>query len=174
MMLSVVLGNYKSFGTNAKFSSANEDVVLALREAQVYGASTKGYTGVCGGMTPFDCRYGVHFTSASPNNNGFILFVDVNNNRIYDGGDTVISPQANGLSVVWGSNISITELSCGVGIRCTNGDVSITFKRPNVDAYIADLANSSSYDISSIQLTDSNTSAIATVTISSAGQISLN
>ncbi|MDD5152737.1 MAG: type II secretion system protein [Candidatus Pacebacteria bacterium] len=170
VMMSIVVANYRNFGTNSKFASASEDVVLALREAQVYGVSTKGYTGGCGG-TAYDCRFGVHFTSVSPDANGFVLFVDVNDNRVYDAGtDTVMS------QISWSNNISISNLLCG-GMSCTSGKVSITFKRPNPDTYIADPAvviTDPGYDTASIILTDSSSGATATVMISSAGQISLN
>ena len=171
MMMSIVLASYRSFGTNAKFTSASEDIVLALREAQVYGVSTKGYTNnTCGGTTTFNCSYGVYFANGT---NGFTVFVDQNNDKFYNSGASP-SEAIPTSSVTWASNISVTDLSCD-GFPCTNGNVSVTFKRPNVNAYIEDLPlSSSSYNKVKITLTDSNTSATSTVTISSAGQISLN
>lgn len=167
MLTDVVLGKYRTFDTNAKFANASEDVVLALRQAQVYGVGVKGASGCPGDA--FVCPYGVHFSNGA---NGLVVFADTNTllpNGFLDIGETI---GLESLAANWGSAISIDSLSCGqTGIPCTNG-VSITFKRPSPDANITDGAFSS-YDRATINIKDSNTGKTSAVTITKAGQISL-
>lgn len=161
MLTGVVLANYRTFNTNALFANASEDVVLALRQAQVYGASTKGHPALCSGSS-FDCPYGVHFSTTD--SHLIRIFVDVNGNKIYDSGEQF------GDVIQWGNNISITSLQCGT-LPCTSG-MDVTFKRPNPDAYITDSSGASN-DQGVIILTDTNTTKTVTTTITSAGQISV-
>lgn len=169
MLTGVVLANYRTFSTNAEFANASEDVVLALRQAQVYGAGTKGNTTVCPPVTgtSFACAYGVFLTLFEPQI--ITVFIDVNNNKIYDLGEQL------GDAVKWSKNISITSLQCGV-LPCTGrvggGEMNVTFIRPNPDAYITD-ASGALFDKGTIVLTDAKTGKNSTITLTSAGQISV-
>lgn len=163
LMTGTVLANYRNYNTNALFANASEDIVLSLRQAQVYGVGVKG-TGAS-----FDMPYGVYL---SLSNKGLVLFADTNGDHVYTSAD---SPPVQTIS--WGSNVSVSSLLCG-GIPCTGGNASITFKRPNPDAFITDLAPSDStlpspYSLFSVVIKDSNTNRTSTVTITKAGQISL-
>lgn len=173
LLTGVVLGNYRTYDSNALFANASEDIVLALRQAQVYGAGAKENTAVCDGGTKFECAYGVHFSTVSPASNGITVFADNNNNRVFDGGDLVVA----GTSVTWPTNISVTDLKCG-GIDCSLNVASATFRRPNPDAFIADVAVANSslpspYNLLTITLTDSKAGKTAIVKITRAGQISI-
>lgn len=173
VMSGVVLGSYRTYDSNALFANATEDVVLALRQAQVYGSGAKGGEGVCGGLTAFDCSYGVYFSMAAPASNGITVFADTNNNHVYNVGDAVIA----GASATWPSSISVTTLLCG-GVDCATNVASVSFKRPNPDAYIADVALfdpnlPSPYNAIAITIADTKSGKTSTVTVTRTGQISL-
>ncbi len=175
MLTGVVLANYRTFDTNAKFANASEDVVLALRQAQVYGVGVKGNTGMCGGGTTFDCAYGVYFSTAPLNRNGVSLFVDANNNKKYDTGGTEDIP---GGKISWGTAIEVSLLSC-TPICTTVNELSVTFKRPSPDAFINDgnaittQGATSPYQSVAVTIRDVNTTKTSAVTVTTAGQISL-
>ncbi|HAT68677.1 MAG: hypothetical protein A2481_01375 [Candidatus Yonathbacteria bacterium RIFOXYC2_FULL_47_9] len=165
VLTSVVLANYFTFGANSEFVNASEDVVLSLRQAQVYGAGTKKSAGACS----FDCAYGVHFAANTPH--GFTSFVDTNNNGKYDAGEGTEA-------VIWNDAISVTGIKCGLITSDCVGDITngammdVTFKRPSPDARISDLAFNG-YKSGWITLSDANTGKTITIAISLAGQISV-
>ena len=80
MMISIVLASYRTFNTNAIFVNASEDIILALRQAQVYGVGTKTSSVVCG----FACPYGVHIDMSDAN--GLTIFVDLDSDKVYTSG----------------------------------------------------------------------------------------
>ncbi len=163
IMTGIVLANYRGYNTNALFSNASEDIVLALRQAQVYGVGVKkNVTGICGGLSEFDCSYGVYFSQGA---NSIIIFADADNNQVYTSlGDSIVE------TVSWGNSISITGLLCGT-FACVPSTANVTFKRPSPDAFIANSAGS--YSALSVTLQDANTGKTAIVNITNAGQISL-
>ncbi|MFZ2303772.1 MAG: prepilin-type N-terminal cleavage/methylation domain-containing protein [Minisyncoccia bacterium] len=166
LMTGVVLSNYRIYDTNAFFANASEDIVLALRQAQVYGVGVKkNVTGICGGASEFDCSYGVYFLQGA---NSIIIFADANGDRVYtSSGDSIVE------TVRWGNSISISGLLCG-SFSCVPGIANVTFKRPSPDAFIANAASQPvSIGLLAITLTDSNTGKSSTITVTSAGQISL-
>ncbi|MBI3495158.1 hypothetical protein HY065_00865 [Candidatus Berkelbacteria bacterium] len=152
----------------------SRDIVLALREAQVYGtAGKKNYVAFCG-VSNFECRYGVNFSMSTPDR--FTVFVDNNDNKIYDAGtDTLVE------TIMLKSPIAISSVEClnygGVNTVCSslegNTMLNITFKRPSPDAFINDTADPAidSYELGRVTIT--NGIKTSTVTISKAGQISL-
>lgn len=160
----VVLANYRSYNNNGLLANASEDVVLAIRQAQVYGAAAKGNTVACGGATSFDCPYGVYFLSGA---NNIIFFADVDKDRIYDAvGDTLVN------TISWKSSISIFSIACD-GSSCASA-TSVTFRRPNPDAFIANTASlASSIGNLVITLKDTSTNKTTTITVTKAGQISI-
>lgn len=174
VLTGVVLGNYRTYDSNALFANASEDVVLALRQAQVYGAGAKENTAVCGTGTKFECAYGVFFSKAGAAAHGITVFADNNNNRVYDNGS---DPIVSGATVSWPTTISVTGLQCG-GTVCSTDVASVTFRRPNPDAFIADVGVSSPslpspYNLLTVTLTDSKAGKTAIVKITRAGQISI-
>ena len=169
VLTGTVLSNYRNYNTNALFANASEDITLTLREAQVYGVGTKGNTSGAGCGGTFNCSYGVYFVQGA---NNIVLFADVDGNRVYTGAD---NPPVEIINL--GNAISISGLSCG-GFDCSTGVASVTFQRPNPDAYIADVAPipstiPSPYDYISIVLKNATTGKTATTTITRAGQIYL-
>lgn len=170
VLTSVVLANYFTFGANSEFVNASEDVVLSLRQAQVYGAGTKESSDCGAALSSFECAYGVHFAANTPH--GFTSFVDTNNNGNYDAGEGTEA-------IVWNDAISITGINCGlIASPCTgnitNGaTMDVTFKRPSPDARIRDLSVVAGYSYGWITLSDGNTGKTSTIVVSLAGQISV-
>lgn len=150
LMVSVVLARYRSFGVSADFNNAVEDVVLSLREAQVYGAGGKKSAVTCGGSA-FNCAYGVRFQDTGTS---YIIFVDTDGNGVYDSGEAI---QTN----TFPAGITTTGITPA-------SPLSIVFKRPFPDALINGNQSNTS---ASITLTKSGDSAV--VSITSAGQISV-
>jgi prepilin-type N-terminal cleavage/methylation domain-containing protein len=168
----IVIAKYRGYGTNALFANATENIVLSLRQAQVYGVGVKGSSGCTTGTTAFDCSYGVYFSTATPNS--ATLFVDNNNNGIFDSGAT---PTEAVQTISWIAPITITRITCD-GANCPSGGadtggssvLDVTFRRPNPAATLHDGAGSS-YTTGVITISDGTKTAVITVT--KTGQISL-
>ncbi|HBC70734.1 MAG: hypothetical protein UU05_C0030G0005 [Candidatus Curtissbacteria bacterium GW2011_GWA1_40_47] len=169
VLTGVVLAKYNTYNTSAPFANASEDVVLALRQAQVYGAGGKGNPAVCTGGTAFECTYGVYFSTSGTLKNGITLFVDTNNDRMFtQGTDSVIE------RIAWNSEISVSALSCPGPVGTCGSAVTVTFRRPDPLAFIAEVVNpANSYDSASVTLTHAISGRTANIVISKAGQISL-
>lgn len=166
LMTGAVLSNYRGYNTNALFSNASEDIVLALRQAQVYGVGVKkNITGICGGVSEFDCSYGVYFSQGA---NSIIIFADADGDRVYTpANDSLVE------TILWENSISILGLSCDL-FACVPTLANVTFKRPSPDAFIANASGQLvSYGALSVTLQDANTGKTTIVKITNAGQISL-
>lgn len=167
MMISIVLASYRTFNTNAIFANASEDIILALRQAQVYGVGTKTNSITCGVQaSAFACPYGVHIDMSDAN--GLTIFVDLNSDKVYTSGfDAIVK------KVTWVPVIAISSIQCGA-VPCFGNKINITFTRPTPDAFIADNGGVlNRVDSGTIVLRDANSGKISTVTITSAGQISI-
>lgn len=156
LITGVVLARYRTFDTNAKFVNASEDIVLALRQAQVYGVGVRGTTGAL-----FDVPYGVHFDTTTPNQ--IRIFADSNRDGKY-----IMTDDSLVETVQWDTSIGISNLVCGSS-ACTSF-LDVTFKRPNVDAIIDDSVGPG---YMSSAVTIASGAKTSTVFISRAGQISL-
>ena len=166
----LTLARYRSFNINADFSNTIEDVVIALREAQVYGAGGKG-NATCGGLSVYDCSYGVHFALGSSYN----IFVDNNGSNSYDGGDTVReSKSLAGGATITSISCATAETNSGIPYNCINGYVDIMFKRPSPDAFISETpVPTFSDDKALVTIKNADSSKTATITITCAGQMAL-
>ncbi|MBI5798519.1 MAG: prepilin-type N-terminal cleavage/methylation domain-containing protein [Candidatus Yonathbacteria bacterium] len=172
------IANYRDYSTRAVSANIPDGMVTALREAQVYGAGGRGCT-----ATNFDCRYGVVFTAKQSFEKQFTVFTDNNDNKTYDpapsGTDVAIE------TITWTDSSIITKVEClnifGADMGCSNGILTLTFKRPNPDAFINDTADmtgqtSGGYARGRISVSNGLTGTLAktrVITISHAGQISL-
>lgn len=157
----VVLAKYRGYGTNALFANATENIVLSIRQAQLYGVAVKGTTGTCSVGSQFDCSFGVNFSVATPDR--LTIFADNNNNGIFDAGDGTTQV------VLWKSPIAVTAATCD-GSACNGGIVNFTFKRPSPSAMIHD-SGATTYNAGSVSVSDGIKTSI--VTVNKAGQISL-
>lgn len=167
MMVSIVLANYRTFNTNALFVNASEDVILALRQAQVYGVGTKANPVTCGVQaSAFACPYGVYINMADPN--GLTIFVDLDGDKKYTSGFDAIVQKTS-----WMPAIVISSIQCGAG-ACFGNKMNITFTRPTPDAFITDDGGAPNrVDSGTITLKDINSNRTSTITITNAGQISI-
>ncbi len=162
VMTSVVLVNYRSFETKANFTNAVENVYFALREAQVYGAGGKTAGVILCPPIPvssFNCAYGVRFANG---NNSYGTFIDVDYSGTLNGAEVLTT-------VPLGSGTTIAGLSCGGG-ACVGSVSYITFRRPNVDAVIAD-STPTLYNTTTVTISKGGVN--KTITITATGQISI-
>ncbi len=72
--------SYPTFRQNISLKRTAQEIALTIRQAQVYGLSTKEFQP----ETSIFSGYGVHFESGS---DSFVLFADVDNDKTYDVGD---------------------------------------------------------------------------------------
>lgn len=159
VLTGVVLAKYRTFNTNAGFANATEDIVLALRQAQVYGVSAKATSG------SFTKPYGVWLNMATPTPVPPIFFFDTDEDGKYIAGTDPVIEQMK-----WPNNVSVVSLNCN-GSACVGvTSLFVTFKRPNPGAIIKD-NNGNIYDQGGITIT--NGTKTSTVNITKAGQISL-
>lgn len=157
VLTGVVLSNYRGYNTNALFSNASEDIVLALRQAQVYGVGVRKGTG-----GSFTTPYGVYFETANPNQ--IKIFEDVDSSDTYSVGDSDIE------IIKWPSTIGIATSN---GLLCDSSPVAslaVTFTRPNPDASIY---GNGALCAATGKISITNGIKNASVEITSAGQISL-
>lgn len=78
IITTLVFINYPTFRQNISLKRTAQEIALTIRQAQVYGLSTKEFQP---GTSTFS-GYGVHFESGF---DYFVLFADTNNNKTYDG-----------------------------------------------------------------------------------------
>jgi len=148
-----VLARYKSFNSTILLRDLAYEIALSVREAQVYGISVHGASGL------FNYAYGVHFTPGTT----YTLFADINDNKQYDpnGAETVSS-------YAIGQRNQITSTTdCPL-----TTPLVVLFKRPEPDArfYRNDSALAASSVCVSVSAPDGNT---RTVRIWQTGQISI-
>lgn len=195
LLSAIALIKYGSFNVKAEFANAAESIVIALREAQVYGVASKssvsggGVPVLCGVVnSPFDCIYGVHFSAKPGQNSKISIFVDQNTNYVFDTGEPIAEV------IAWNPPITIAEVQCNkFGVSaCYDNQMDITFRRPNPDAFIIDITpctkegvlpppcikaddtaptSQDSYSSGAIILTNGTTFSTTTITLT--GQVSL-
>ena len=172
VIMAVILFGYSSFNEDLRISSAEQEISLAIRQAQSYGLSVKE-----GSSGDFSKGYGISFDTTDPTN--YYIFVDKNN----DGKNSATSAclansecvekvtlrNAVRVSSVCGAVLVGDALNC-VGVT----SIHITFIRPSPDAIIR-LYNGTTlvgttYYRGQIKLTSAK-GKIGTVTVDKTGQI---
>ena len=128
ILSSVIIFNHKGFNDNLEITNLSYQVGLALRQAQVYGVSTRDFKGGVGTSQAnrFNTPYGVHFDFSNPAE--YIFFADANKNGIYNTPptDTILETVAIGR----GNKISKICKKIGAGTTCSLNIADITFTRP--------------------------------------------
>ena len=82
LITSIVMVSQYRFGSKILITNLAYDVALGIRQAQVYGSSSRKAAGALLG-NEFNRKYGVHFGPTDY----FILFVDLNDDGVYDSSD---------------------------------------------------------------------------------------
>lgn len=134
LLSGVILFNYSSFSDNLALSSAGQEVLLTLRQAQQYGISVKESSA---GSGQFNYAYGVSFDNRDVYN--YYFFVDRNNNRTFDIGDGCGSSNTECVSKeTFRNGVRVYDVcdnnSCPPHPNITG--MQVTFMRPNPDAEI--------------------------------------
>lgn len=165
MILSgVVLSTNARFGNLIVLQNLAHDMALSVRQAQVYGIAVRRYEGV-----NFDVGYGIHITQPAEDSlSTYVLFGDVNQNGVFDTGETVISTTLNG-----GYRIANICARAQSGVEsCSLQQVSMLFRRPEPDAMIRQSAGAALDDRARIVL-ESRSGEQAEVVVEASGQISV-
>lgn len=171
IITSIVLVNNAKFNNALLLGNLAYDVALSIREAQTYGLNVRGASS--GGTTLFTAGYGITFRTTT--SNAYELFADLNNNHINNGGNELVRTYSvsSGYAI---KDICGTPLGGGTKQCKSNGllsdGISLSFMRPNPDAFIRSLSGSVSYTHAEIILV-SPQGKTRMVSIESTGQISI-
>ncbi len=127
VMTALVVAKYGNFNNNILFTNLAYDVAGIIRTAQSYGLSVRSADDVGN----FQSAYGVHISTDQPKT--IIFFADTDEDGIYGGSSEDISFYAlkQGAYIVGYCFVP----SCQ---GYANGDLNITFKRPDPDARLYD------------------------------------
>ncbi len=174
VIMSVVIFNYGGFNDTLALSAAEQDLAVAVREAQTYGLSVKE---VSVGSGNFLSAYGIYFSPTSAGSE-YDVFVDANRNGLYDPGSGCGSGSTECIEKFTfrdGIVVSaIHDVSNVTPVSATS--MQISFLRPNPDATINFVTSGGSIVESSLTgkvVLTSPQGKTATVTIGSTGQISV-
>ena len=162
---SVVIFKYNDFSDSIELENIALDVILSVREAQVFGISSRGTT------TPesFFFAYGVRFASTSADIDSFISFVDSEGDNLwYDTSGEQFR------KVTFKEGYKINKLCVANPTEvCGQTELDILFKRPDVNAIIKTGENATAASSSRIELI-SPSGATTSVNISESGQVYMN
>jgi len=136
-MTLLALAGYNKFNSQTLLDSLAYDVALSFRQAQSYGLSVRGSMGGSG----FETGYGLYFDKNS--DTSYILFADVDGDRIYDGDSSCAEGSECIDRFVLSRGYKISDI-CAVipdgSEKCTSSDeitnVSAIFERPDPDAIL--------------------------------------
>jgi type II secretory pathway pseudopilin PulG len=79
VITALILADYPEFSQRMSLKKTSQEIALVVHQAQAYGLGVREFipgSGVYPG-------YGIHFDSSSPDS--FLLFADLNGNKLYDG-----------------------------------------------------------------------------------------
>jgi prepilin-type N-terminal cleavage/methylation domain-containing protein len=195
IMSSVSIFNFNEYQARIEETNVTQDIALSIRQAQVYGISAS--TGIVGkeylnedgvaddvfGSNGSNNIYtseqiaditqdrSVRGVSIDPGTNSFIIFEDVNRNRVYnDGTDVVIDRRTIQSNKVTIRGIDLCPIAPNCGSE-VNSRVDIVFQRPYPDAFISrDGDPSDTYNFASI-IINSGGDTSSYIEVSSIGNI---
>jgi prepilin-type N-terminal cleavage/methylation domain-containing protein len=174
--------DYGRFRSSISLQNLADDISLSIRRAQNYAIGVHSSQ-----SSIFYSGYGIHFSTNAPSgiplsgsNKSFVIFADVDGDKIYDYNSGSASSACNGTTLGAGNEcvdlLSITSsdqiLSICNGASCTTGYVDIVFNRPNPDAFIV-INGSTSVDSVDIKVQNNQSLDTKTISISKVGQISV-
>ena len=140
IMTGVVMANLPAFRSKTELDLIAQEVAITIRQAQVYGVNAKS-TGASGTFTP----YGVNFTVKPGQEKSFILFADLNDNKILDGTNCGGTNECRerydfrgGIKVVdiqtQGGCSPLGAGTCPVFDVGSSNSLNTSFKQPNLEA----------------------------------------
>lgn len=170
IIMGVVLIRQDSFNGAVLLRGEAYEIALAVRSIQQSAVSASGRSTTVGGtVDEFRTVLGAHFTTAEPNR--YAIFQDDDGDNYFDTGEEL------------GQQGTIDPRFFVSAIRRGNGTpetaVSVVFERPNFDARFFDAANSEmntttlEIDIARVGGDQSGLSEVRTITITRAGQITV-
>jgi len=164
LISTVILANHSKFNSSVLLGNVAYDVALSVRQAQVYGLSTRQYS------NQFRLGYGIRFAG----NSTYAFFADIDRNKKYDTGtDSIIQTYS------FGQGHSLKRF-CGIKSdntqNCSDDPAPLTFLdvvflRPEPDATITG-DTGVLYSSATIEV-QSSTGETRMVTVQSTGQISV-
>ncbi len=171
VLTTVVIFNQNSFDNSILLNNLAYDVALTIRQAQVYGVSTREAASSSASFP----AYGVYFDKGS-DNKIFVLFADTNGNHMYDG--TLLCSSSDiecvqRFTINRGDYISLICVGANKD-TCDSGvsKAQIYFQRPNPNANIFNLDGSSPVQANSITIgVSSKDGTTRNVIVSGIGQI---
>lgn len=165
----IIVVRYGAFNSSVLLKNQAYEIALSLREAQVFTISSRGQG------NDFRDEYGVYFENLPAQD--FVIFIDLDKDRIYDGGNELIEV------VTLDSRFRISDLcllTSGDTPDCSAGGItnlSVMFARPDFDAEFVASGNPQPFETrvqASVELsTTDGGPIIRNVLVSSAGQISV-
>lgn len=168
LVTGIVLVQYSSFNSSVLLTSQAYQIAFALREAQSLAISVRGQGQV------FREEYGIYFDINSPG--VYRLFQDNGSSKpaLYNAGEEVGSP-----SIV-DPRFTITDIcfTNNLGQQCASSgsladDLSVSFRRPDFDAVFGNAGGSTNITSATITIAPINGNGTRTITITTAGQISV-
>jgi prepilin-type N-terminal cleavage/methylation domain-containing protein len=134
LMMAVILFNYSVFTDNLALTAAGQEMIIAIREAQVYGLTVKEVS-VGGGN--FNSAYGIYFNPTT-DPSSYYIFADTNADKKYTPGSGCGSGSTECVQKIsLRNNITISSI-CDATDCPPSGATGATsiFLRPNPDASI--------------------------------------
>ena len=127
----LVLTNYRGFESSLTVQSLAYEVAHALRQAQEYSLSVRGFG------SDFQVAYGLHFERSDPTT--FFLYVDQNDNAMYDPPPSPPLPTSDAIIEIFtlrqGSTI-VDLCAQKATLQCSLSSLDVVYERPNPDANI--------------------------------------
>ena len=166
-MTALILYNYNSSGNRNMLYSMAFDMVFTIRQAQTYGISVKS----ADLSSPrFDYAYGVHFDKTIPGS--FVLFVDSNQNQLYNSGETVTT-----YNLKQGAQI-LSLCAVVLGTTCTSANmvnsIDVLYKRPDPSPIIyANGLSTTQYQYVEVTIATSDGSIQKVIQIFPTGQLTV-
>ena|SRR3989344_3170018 len=161
LITSVLFGNFGRFTTNAEFDNLATDIVLSIREAQVYGTSVRE------GTNEFNNAYGLHIDRLSSK---YIIFAD-DGDSIYTntGSDSILS------ETQLKTNFSIIDISTGAEDSLVSGQtvLDLVFLRPSPDAQIRSTPAGGPFEYATVTI-QNPAGKQKVIEIGSTGQVTVN
>jgi len=173
VITTVIIYENSKFNSSVLLTNLAYKIALTIRQAQVYGVSSKKVTvgGVTGGSA-YQRGYGVHFNVNDPaNKKKFVFFADANDNGKYNVGEEISIT-----NIAQNQMVSTLCFKRGGPEICHHGqgngrhsEGTILFKRPSSDAQLSDKQDGNSLEQIKIVLSPINDTSIKRCVIVNAG-----